>query len=137
MKYLLDVNALLALGHMDHEFHTRIITWLRAEKFPQLATCSITELGFVRVLSQVPAYGFTVAGARSLLVQMKKNPALPLEFIADNHDISRLPGWVKSSAQTTDAHLSALAAANGAALATFDEHIPGACLIFRRRDRQR
>jgi uncharacterized protein len=136
MKYLLDVNALVALGHIHHEFHERMIAWLRAESFPHLATCSITELGFVRVLSQVPVYGFTLARARSLLLQMKKDPSLPLEFIADDHDISRLPSWAKSSAQITDAHLAALATVNGAMLATFDEKIPGAYLILPAHSRQ-
>lgn len=129
MKYLLDVNALVALGLAHHEFHERMVYWLRAENFPQLATCSITELGFVRILSQVNAYGFTIAKARSLLLQLKKDPFLPLEFMVDAQDISRLPSWAKSPAQTTDAHLAALAASNGAVLATFDEKIPGAYLI--------
>jgi len=135
VKYLLDVNALVALGHLHHEFHQHVIAWLRAENFPQLATCSITELGFVRILSQVPAYGFSVAGARSLLLQMKKKPALPLDFMADSHDISRLPQWAKSSAQTTDAHLADLAAAHGATLVTLDEHISGSYMIPRSRCR--
>ncbi|MBV8114259.1 MAG: hypothetical protein JO300_05925 [Silvibacterium sp.] len=129
MKYLLDVNALVALGHIHHEFHKRIIVWLRAENSPQLATCSITELGFVRILSQVPAYGFTLAMARLLLLEMKKDPSLRLAFIADDHDISRLPTWVRSPTQTTDAHLAELAKANKSVLATFDEKIPSAYLI--------
>lgn len=54
MKYLLDVNALVALGFIHHEFHDRITAWLRAKNFPPLATCSITELGFTRVLAQAP-----------------------------------------------------------------------------------
>lgn len=127
MKYLLDVNALVALGLTHHEFHERLINWLQAENFPQLTTCSITELGFVRILGQVNAYGFTLARARSLLLQLKKD--LPLEFIADTQDISRLPSWAKTPTQTTDAHLAALAVANGAMLATFDGRIPGAYLI--------
>ncbi len=129
MKYLLDVNALIALGLINHQFHEKMTAWVRAENFPRLATCSITELGFVRVLTQVSAYGFTVAQARSLLLQLKKAPSPPLDFITDDQDISRLPRWAKSPAQTTDAHLAALAAANGAILATFDARIPSAYLI--------
>ena len=55
MKYLLDVNALVALGFGNHEFHARVAYWLRAQQFPDLATCSITELGFLRVLVQAPS----------------------------------------------------------------------------------
>ena len=54
MKYLLDVNALVALGFIHHEFHGRVAAWIKHNEFPDLATCSITELGFVRVLSQAP-----------------------------------------------------------------------------------
>ena len=57
MKYLLDVNALLALGLVRHQFHHRMATWVAATQSLLLATCSVTELGFVRVLTQAPAYG--------------------------------------------------------------------------------
>ncbi len=129
MKYLLDVNALVALGLIQHEFHDRVASWVLAQQFPPLATCSITELGFVRVLSQAPAYGFTIAQARTLLLRLKKASALALTFIADDHDISHLPAWVKTPKQTTDGHLVQLAGTNSAVLATLDERIPGAYLI--------
>ena len=126
MKYLLDVNALVALGFSQHEFHERMAAWLQAEQFPQLATCSITELGFVRVLAQAPAYGFTVVQARSLLLRLKKSRIVTFTFLPDGHDISHLPAWVKTPKQTTDGHLLQLARANEAVLATLDEKIPGA-----------
>ncbi len=129
MKYLLDVNALVALGFIQHEFHDRMVAWLRAEQFPALATCSITELGFVRVLAQAPDYGLTIAQARTLLLRLKKAPSLPITFIPDGNDISRLPGWVKAPRQTTDGHLLQLAIANGALVATLDEKLAGAYLI--------
>jgi predicted nucleic acid-binding protein len=129
MKYLLDVNALVALGFIHHEFHNRIAAWVQAQQFPPLATCSITELGFVRVLSQAPAYGFTVVQARSALLRLKKSDVLPFTFIADTHDISHLPAWVKTPKQTTDGHLVELASVSGAVLATLDEKIPGSYRI--------
>jgi hypothetical protein len=129
MTYLLDVNALVALGFMNHEFHRRVARWVRAEGSAQLASCSITELGFLRVLAQAPAYGFTVAQARSLLLRLKETRTSALAFVPDGHDISRLPGWVKAPKQITDGHLSDLARANGALLATLDENIPGSYLI--------
>ena len=60
MIYLLDVNALVALCFINHEFHARVASWVQSSNSPQLASCSITELGFLRVLAQAPAYGFTV-----------------------------------------------------------------------------
>lgn len=129
MIYLLDVNALVALGFINHEFHARVATWVRSRNSLNLASCSITELGFARVLAQAPAYGFTVAQARTLLLRLKQAKDSALTFIPDNHDISALPAWVRIPRQITDGHLSKLAAANGAILATLDENIPGSYLI--------
>ena len=132
MTYLLDVNTLVALGFLQHEFHGRVASWVRKlalREVPELATCSITELGFVRVLVQAPQYGFTIAHARNLLLQLKSGNTLKFTFISDDHDVSQLPPWVKSAKQTTDGHLAQLAKANGAVLATLDTRIPGAYLI--------
>jgi len=132
MKYLLDVNALVALGFLEHECHERVARWVReltSIGTPELATCSITELGFVRVLSQVPQYGFTVGQARSLLQRIKASRIVNVTFISDSHDITHLPRWVKTAKQTTDGHLAELAEGNGAVFATLDKGIPRALLI--------
>jgi len=128
MMYLLDVNALVALGFINHEFHARVARWVRSSRSPQLASCSITELGFVRVLAQAPAYGFTVAQARTLLLRLKEVRTSRLTFFPDTHDVSDLPTWVKTPKQITDGHLCNLAIANGAILATLDG-IPDSYLI--------
>jgi len=129
MRYLLDVNALVALGLKNHEFHDRVARWLRAEKFPPVATCSITELGFVRVLAQASAYGLSVADARTVLLRLKKSRVLEFGFIADDQDVSYLPAWVTTAKQTTDGHLVQLARRNDVVLATLDGGIRGAFVI--------
>jgi predicted nucleic acid-binding protein len=131
MTYLFDVNALVALGFAHHEFHNRVAHWVRAQKSSLLATCSITELGFVRVLAQVPSYGFTIAQATTLLLRMKRANPSSFSFIPDGHDISHLPSWVKTARQTTDGHLVKLASAYDGVLATLDAKIPGAYVIPR------
>jgi uncharacterized protein len=132
MKYLLDVNALVALGFLQHEFHERTARWVRAivlEKTAELATCAITELGFVRVLVQAPQYGFNVLQARQLLMQVKSAGVPKFVFVPDDHGISDLPRWVRTARQITDGHLAGLARSRGAILATLDRKIPGAFLI--------
>jgi predicted nucleic acid-binding protein len=132
MRYLLDVNALVALGFLQHEFHERIARWVRAlasKGAPELVTCSITELGFVRVLAQAPQYEFSVSQARTLLLRLKTTDILKFTFVPDDHDVSHIPAWVKTAKQTTDGHLAQLARAKGAILATLDGRIPGAFLI--------
>jgi len=132
MRYLLDVNTLLALVVLEHEFHARVASWverLGASGVPELATCSITELGFVRVLRQAQQYGSSVAQARELLLKVKNSDGVRWIFIPDDHDISRLPRWVRTPKQTTDGHLAELATANQAVLATLDRRIPRAFVI--------
>jgi uncharacterized protein len=129
MRYLLDVSALIAYGYRKHDSHDWVGAWIRSRKGDHFLTCSITELGFVRVLGNVRTYGMDVAHAKSLLQQLKAWKALPFSFLLDGNDISHLPVWVKTPNQTTDGHLMQLASANGAVLATLDEGIPGAFLI--------
>jgi uncharacterized protein len=132
MKFLLDVNALVALGFRQHVFHAPVSAWVqqsaRHDQF-ELATCSITELGFVRILSQAPQYGLAVAQARDLLLHLRRMNRLHFSFIADDLDISHLPAWINSAKHITDGHLLQLAKANSALLATLDRGIPGAFLI--------
>ena len=132
MRYLLDVNSLLALVVLEHEFHARVAGWvkrLRADGVPEFATCSITELGFVRVLGQAPQYGSSVIQARELLLKVKNSDRARWTFISDDRDISHLPKWVRTPKQTTDGHLAGLAGENEAVLATLDRRIPGAFVI--------
>lgn len=131
MKYLLDVSVLLALGIQEHQFNSRVEAWLQsiaANEMPRLATCSITELGFVRIASQ-DEFGFTVEEAKEELAKLKGSKNYDFAFIEDGNDMSKLPGWVQGHRQTTDGHLGQLAKSNGAILATLDEKIPDSFLI--------
>jgi predicted nucleic acid-binding protein len=132
MKYLLDVSSLVAFGVLQHEFHVRTASWVRtlaSAEQPELLTCSITELGFVRVLSQTARYGLTFGQAQALLLRVKSEGEITFSLIPDDHDITHLPVWVKYASQITDGHLLELARARGARLATLDKGIPGAFLI--------
>jgi len=117
------------LGFINHEFHDRLAVWVHSQNSPNLASCSITELGFVLVLAHAPSYRFTVTQARTLLLRLKEARTSQLAFIPDEHDVSHLPAWVRVPKQITDGHLSKLATANSAVLATLDESIPGSYLI--------
>ena len=124
MRYLLDVSSLIAFGLDRHQFHARVAGWILSQKNSEFLTCSITELGFVRVLAQKAGYGFTIEEAHRLLLGLKRGSGCPLVFLADGNDISLLPDWVRSPGQITDGHLARLARSNDAVLATLDEGIP-------------
>jgi uncharacterized protein len=128
--YLLDVNALLALAILEHEFHDRTERWMDdASATDAFATCAITELSFVRILLQTSSGGATVAQGQQQLQLLRTSDKYRFKFIVDDQDAQQLPAWVHWPKQVTDGHLVALAKANGGALATLDQGIPGAFLI--------
>jgi uncharacterized protein len=130
--YLLDVNALLALGVREHEFHERTAKWVDScGKSDSFATCAITELGFLRVLIQAQYLGSTLALGQKVLRLLKASSRFRFDFLADDQDASQLPQWVKWPKQITDGHLVALARAHGEVLATLDQGVRGGFLIPR------
>jgi uncharacterized protein len=130
MTWLLDVNALIAACVAGHEHHARVEAWLAGLSVgDSLATSSITELGFVRVLNQAPQYRVPVREAVAMVKRLHAVKTRPVRRLEDALGVGDLPGWVGAGRQLTDGHLTALAAHHGARLATLDAGIPGAFLI--------
>jgi hypothetical protein len=130
VTWLLDVNALIAALVAAHEHHGRVAAWLGTlPADDRLATCSITELGFVRVLHQAPHLRVPVKDSLRLLERFRHNRSRPVVQIADDRSAIHLPRWVKSARHVTDGHLAALAAHHGGRLATLDAGIPKAVVI--------
>ena len=132
MIYLLDVNALLALGFTRHIHHQRVRLWLEfvrcVETEPvSLASCSITEIGFLRIASGGAALAKSLIEAKNVLLRLKRTETF--QFVSDGIAGEDLPAWVSRSAQVTDGHLLQVARVCGARLATLDAGIPGAELI--------
>src|SRR4051812_22239514 len=111
MRYLLDVNALIALGISQHQFHLRVSRWANSNAGSEFLTCSITEIGFLRIVGQAPVYGVDLEKAKSLLTSLKSS--VPLHCISDANDIGFLPEWVIRPGQITDGHLVRLAVTHG------------------------
>lgn len=130
MKYLLDINALIALGHTAHIHHTKMIRWYRSllSEESTLHTCSICELGFVRVSVQAGLQS-DVASSRAALAQLKDSSKISFTLLPDDLGADRLPSYAKAPNKITDGHLLELARHHGARLATLDTGIPGALLI--------
>ena len=118
MKYLLDVNALVALGHPHHPFYERFHAWhARQAGVVDMASCAICDLGFIRVCMKV--YNYTLPKAEQALALVKRDASGYIDTLPP----PRLAPWVLVHKQTTDAYLCQLAAANGMKLATFDSGI--------------
>jgi toxin-antitoxin system PIN domain toxin len=123
--HLLDVNALLALGHAVHPDHAKVESWVKSQA-SRLATCSITEIGFLRVSLQAKLCT-DIADARNTLSAVLASPRFT--FLAYDVPAASLPPYVRKAAEVTDGHLLDLARRHGAKLATLDTGIPGAELI--------
>ena len=130
MKYLLDINALIALGHTSHVHHHRMLRWYQSvvKTAISLHTCSICELGFVRIAVQANLQ-IDVSSSRNALAQLKDSSKIPFILLADDLGADRLPTYANAPGKLTDGHLLELARQHGVELATLDTGIPGAFLI--------
>lgn len=130
MRYLLDVNVLLALGHTGHAHHGKAAAWYGsiAGSAAGLHTCSITELGFVRVATQLGLQD-DISSARAALDALKASSRVRFELIPDDLGAAHLPAFVKTPAAVTDGHLLELAKKHSIKLVTLDRGVPGATYI--------
>ena len=129
MRYLLDVNVLVALADAAHAHRGRVSKWY-AGLLPSdvICTCATTELGLVRAMLNVGTQP-TLASALTAFSELKNSSRLKVEFLADDLGVEVMPAYVKTARQTTDGHLLMLAAKHGARFATLEAGIPGALLI--------
>jgi toxin-antitoxin system PIN domain toxin len=124
---LLDLNVLVALLWPAHEHHQAAHRWFGGRGGAPWATCALTQLGFVRVVSN-PAFSrdaLSPSAAIALLAENLKHPAH--EFWFDRLQVPgavrRFEGALTGHRQFTDAYLLALAAKRRAMLATFDRGV--------------
>jgi predicted nucleic acid-binding protein len=130
--YLLDINVLLAFAYNRQVCHARVTHWIKHTESteldsPRFATCSIVDLGFIRIASGLGRFAENLTVARADLRRIKH--VLGLRLLGDELDGNQLPDWVSKSKQTTDGHLLELATSYNALFATLDRGIPGAVLI--------
>ena len=121
---LLDLNILTALLWPTHEHHDAAHRWFAARSNAKWATCSLTQLGFVRIVSN-PAFSrdaLAPAGAVTLLAENLTHPAH--EFWTENLQVPAAVKGLEAAwqghRQLTDAYLLALASRRKGILATFD-----------------
>ena len=125
MSYLLDVNFLVALFDARHPNHHAAHRWFGARGAADWATCTITETGCVRILSN-PAYPTVSATPHEVLRRLVRfcdsgghrfwPDDLSLRVSMDDEIADRLQGHH----QLTDFHLAALATHRRGHLVTFD-----------------
>lgn len=116
MKYLLDINVLIAAITINHADHAKADTWCHGKK---LATCPLSELGFLRIATQPTVLNIPMATARHMLDAFLK--AHQVEFVPA--DLPALRTHPAGSNAVTDEYLAELASSKGMKLATLDAGI--------------
>ena len=113
-----------------HVFHAKATRWYLSVVATArgLHTCSITEIGFLRV-SVVTGLQPDIATAKQALDALKSSSKIRFELIPDDVGVANLPVWVKKPQAITHGHLSELARKNSMRLVTFDQSIPNALCI--------
>jgi toxin-antitoxin system PIN domain toxin len=130
VRYLLDVNVLLALGHTGHVHHRKAAAWYSSvvASATGFHTCAITELGFVRVAVQV-GLQVDIPAAQAAFDALKASSRVRFELIADDLGAAHLPAFVKTAAAITDGHLLELAKKHSMKLVTLDRGVTGSTYI--------
>ena len=122
MKYLLDINALLAWEHVNSPHHAAFHLWATKSGRTNWWTCAHTELGFLRVSMRV--FSYSLPQAHDALAILKEHAA----GFVDVAPSPRLPAWASTAAKTSDAYLIQVAGENSMKLATFDAGIKDAAV---------
>jgi len=127
IRFLLDVNVLIALIDPAHVQHDRAHAWFAKSGKKAWATCPLTENGVIRIVghSRYPNSPGTPAAVAELMSGFLGLPGH--EFWPDDltlFEVRRVRAdRLLDSAQVTDTYLLALAAAHGGRLATFDRNL--------------
>ena len=116
MKYLLDVNVLLAAIWVNHPDHSKSFAWLTGK---DILLCPLSELGFLRISTNKKAINAPMAKARKLLERFSAERNA--EWIPD--DLDPLHSHPKKSEDVTDLYLADLAFKHGAKFATLDQRL--------------
>jgi toxin-antitoxin system PIN domain toxin len=123
-----DVNVLLALAWPNHQFHQKARRWYQSIKTVKWYTCSITQLGFIR-LSANPAYtpyAKTPLEATLLFNQLIKQPNhcfLEQSSGVSNNAFQKIMQKIRGHKQVTDAYLIALSSTKKITFVTFDQKV--------------
>lgn len=125
--YLLDTNLLIALLWPSHEHHGLAAKWFSRHRGKGWATCALTQVGFVRIVSN-PAFSRDAVQPREAASVLAANTAAKDHaFWADDVPFPEAVAFagvrLVGHQQVTDAYLLGLAIGRGGILATLDRHL--------------
>jgi hypothetical protein len=127
MTYLLDVDLWIALTVAEHVHHKAAKGWIEAAGSDTIALCRVTQMGFLRLLtnSRVMADDvFTADRAWHLMEQIRRDDRVV--FVSEPPGLERvwrtMTGYHKTGSNFwTDTYLAAFTEVTGYRLLTFDQ----------------
>jgi hypothetical protein len=127
--YLLDVNILVALLWPAHEAHHAALKWFERTGAKGWATCSVTQAGFVRIVSN-PAFTRDALSPQQAMELLQVNTKHPgHRFWKDEAGFLTVAApfadRIVGHRQVTDAFLLGLALRHRAKVATLDRGMLG------------
>ncbi|MHB2008986.1 MAG: TA system VapC family ribonuclease toxin, partial [Acidobacteriaceae bacterium] len=125
IRYLPDVNVLIALSDDTHEGHQSASKWFKARGANEWILCPLTEAGFVR-LSAAPHVGNKeMKDAIALLREMGQLPGYRYWPVTETwlNLVKPFSLRLHGYKQVTDAYLLGLAIKQNGVLVTLDQHI--------------
>ena len=125
VKYLADVNVLIALTDEDHIHHERVMNWFDTSGHRSWGVCAFSEAGFLRIMANPKVGGRSVEAATALLARLSYYTGYQYWPIADGWASLVEPFCEKvfGHQQVTDAYLLGLAVKEGGVLVTMDKGI--------------
>jgi hypothetical protein len=123
--WLLDVNVMLAWLWPGHEAHRIAFSWMMAHGRESWATCPITEMGFLRIITNpsfsphVPEWSEAIDILRRHTEGNRHHSFWPDTLTLDAVD-RQLGDRIKGAGQVTDAYLLALAMRHQGKMVTLD-----------------
>ncbi len=125
VKYLADVNVLIALLDEDHIHHTLVVSWFDASVQEELGVCGFTEAGFLRVTTNPKVGPHSIEDALDALASLNNHAGYRFWPITEGWAVIAAPfrERVFGHQQITDAYLLGLAIKENGVLVTMDKAI--------------
>jgi toxin-antitoxin system PIN domain toxin len=125
VKYLVDVNVLIALTDEEHIHHASATRWFDTTGRHDWGVCAFSEAGYLRVMANPKAGSRSVEQATEVLVRLSRYEGyrfwpIPESWVAL---VEPFHERVFGHQQITDAYLLGLAVKEGGVLVTLDKGI--------------
>ena len=122
--WLLDANMLIALTHAAHVHHAEAHRWFALQPHRRWASCSLTQLAFIRLTSNPKVAGEVISPADAMQALATMAEQAGHEYWPESPepvDLATLhSAALVGHRQVTDAYLLGLAVHKGQRLATLD-----------------